>query len=86
MQSLGVQTVIYTDISRDGVLTGVNAAATAALAQATTLHVIASGGVATLDDIVRCHALAAQGVVGVITGRAIYDGRINLQEAFAILK
>ncbi|MEZ4645144.1 MAG: 1-(5-phosphoribosyl)-5-[(5-phosphoribosylamino)methylideneamino]imidazole-4-carboxamide isomerase [Chloroflexota bacterium] len=86
MQSLGVQTVIYTDISRDGVLTGVNAAATAALAQAAALHVIASGGVATLDDIVRCHALAAQGVVGVITGRAIYDGRINLQEAFAILK
>jgi len=86
MKTLGVQTIIYTDISRDGVLTGVNAEATAVLAQATSLHVIASGGMAALDDIVHCYELANQGVVGVITGRAIYDGRINLQEAFAILK
>jgi phosphoribosylformimino-5-aminoimidazole carboxamide ribotide isomerase len=82
MKELGVQTIIYTDINRDGVLTGVNAQATAELAQATGLQVIASGGVATLDDITRCAALAPQGVVGVITGRAIYDGRINLTEAF----
>jgi phosphoribosylformimino-5-aminoimidazole carboxamide ribotide isomerase len=85
MKSVGVETIIYTDISRDGVLTGVNAAATAALAQATGLHVIASGGVATLDDITRCHDLAHQGVVGVITGRAIYDGRIDLAEAIKLL-
>ncbi len=82
MKELGVTTLIYTDISRDGVLTGVNAAATAQLAQATGLHVIASGGVAALDDITRCAALAGQGVVGVITGRAIYDGRLDLAEAF----
>ena len=82
MKELGVQTVIYTDISRDGVLTGVNAAATAQLAQATGLRVIASGGVAALDDITRCAALAGQGVVGVITGRAIYDGRLDLHTAF----
>jgi phosphoribosylformimino-5-aminoimidazole carboxamide ribotide isomerase len=82
MKTLGVQTIIYTDISRDGVLTGVNAEATAALAQASGLQVIASGGVATLDDITNCHALASQGVSGVITGRAIYDGRIDLQTAF----
>ena len=82
MKELGVQTVIYTDISRDGVLTGVNAAATAQLAQATGLRVIASGGVAALDDITRCAALANQGVVGVITGRAIYDGRLDLHTAF----
>ncbi len=81
MKESGVQTVIYTDISRDGVLTGVNAAATAQLAQATGLRVIASGGVAALDDITRCAALAGQGVVGVITGRAIYDGRLDLQTA-----
>jgi phosphoribosylformimino-5-aminoimidazole carboxamide ribotide isomerase len=86
MKDLGVQTIIYTDISRDGVLTGVNAAATAQLAQAAGLHVIASGGVATLDDIHHCAALANQGIVGVITGRAIYDGRIDLKEAFATLR
>jgi phosphoribosylformimino-5-aminoimidazole carboxamide ribotide isomerase len=85
MKELGIQTIIYTDISRDGVLTGINAEATAQLAQDTGLHVIASGGVATLDDIRRCGALADQGVIGVITGRAIYDGRIDLKEAFAAL-
>jgi phosphoribosylformimino-5-aminoimidazole carboxamide ribotide isomerase len=85
MRECGVQTIIYTDISRDGVLTGVNAVATGQLAQATGLRVIASGGVATPDDITRCHALVSQGVVGVITGRAIYDGRIDLALAFAAL-
>ena len=85
MKDLGIQTIIYTDISRDGVLTGVNATATAELAQATGLNVIASGGVATLDDITRCHALANQGVIGVITGRAIYDGRIDLTEAINLI-
>ena len=82
MKTLGVETIIYTDISRDGVLTGVNAEATAKLAQETGLNVIASGGVATLADITNCHALAPQGVCGVITGRAIYDGRIDLAKAF----
>ncbi len=85
MKERGVQTIIYTDISRDGVLTGVNAEATAALAQATGLNVIASGGVATMADITRCHELAEQGVSGVITGRAIYDGRIDLAEAFTAI-
>lgn len=80
MKQLGVTTIIYTDISRDGVLTGVNAAATADLAQATGLQVIASGGVAGLDDVLRCHALAAQGVAGVIVGRALYDGRVDLAQ------
>ena len=86
MKDLGVETVIYTDINRDGVLTGVNAAATGQLAQATGLRVIASGGVASLDDITRCAALSGQGVVGVITGRAIYDGRLDLAEAFKRLE
>lgn len=81
MKALGVQTIIYTDISRDGVLTGVNAEATAALAQATGLHVIASGGVAGLEDVQRCHALAKQGIAGVIIGRALYDGKVALHEA-----
>lgn len=86
MKSLGISTAIYTDISRDGVLTGVNAEATAQLAQATGLNVIASGGVAALEDVARCHALAAQGIAGVITGRAIYDGRLHLPDAFALLE
>ncbi len=81
MFELGVRTVVHTDIGRDGVLTGVNVAASAQLAQATGLHVIASGGVAAMDDIARCHA--ADGVTGVITGRAIYDGRLDLREAIA---
>lgn len=81
MAERGARHALYTDISRDGVLTGVNATGTAALAQATGLQVIASGGVASLDDIKRCKALAHQGVAGVITGRALYDGRIDLREA-----
>jgi len=85
IEAAGAAFIIYTDISRDGVLTGVNAEATAQLAQATGLNVIASGGVATLADIANCHALAPQGVSGVITGRAIYDGRIDLAEAFTSL-
>lgn len=84
MRALGVKTAIYTDINRDGVLTGVNAAATAELAQATGLQVIASGGVAALDDVRRCLELADQGVVGVIMGRAIYDGRVHLQDAISL--
>ncbi|MFQ5436614.1 MAG: 1-(5-phosphoribosyl)-5-[(5-phosphoribosylamino)methylideneamino]imidazole-4-carboxamide isomerase [Anaerolineae bacterium] len=86
MKRIGVETIIYTDISRDGVLTGVNAEAAAALAQATGLNVIASGGVATLNDITRCHALTGRGVIGVITGRAIYDGRIDLTAAIRRLQ
>ena len=81
MKERGVQTVIYTDISRDGVLTGVNAAAAAQLAQATGLNVIASGGVASLDDILRCYALRRQGVSGVIVGRALYEGKVDLAQA-----
>lgn len=86
MKALGVKTIIYTDINRDGVLTGVNAAATATLAQAAGLNVIASGGVASLADIRQCQALADQGVIGVITGRAIYDGRIDLAAALQMIE
>ncbi len=81
MHVLGVRTVIYTDINRDGVLTGVNAQSTVQLAQTAGLNVIASGGVASLDDIQRCRALANSGIIGVITGRALYDGRIDLATA-----
>ena len=80
----GVAAVIFTDIGRDGALTGVNLEATAALARATSVPVIASGGVASIDDI---HALAQDDseIDGVITGRAIYDGRLDLAEALMVL-
>ncbi|MCB8943248.1 MAG: 1-(5-phosphoribosyl)-5-[(5-phosphoribosylamino)methylideneamino]imidazole-4-carboxamide isomerase [Ardenticatenaceae bacterium] len=86
MKAIGVQTVIYTDISRDGVLTGVNVTKTAELAETTGLHVIASGGVASLQDIEQTLAVADKGVVGVITGRALYDGRLDLREAIEVTK
>lgn len=86
MKSLGVRTIIYTDISRDGVLTGVNVSATATLAQETGMDVIASGGVATMDDLVHCKASAGKGVSGVIVGRALYDGRIDLQQALETVR
>lgn len=83
MAECGVRTVIHTDIGRDGVLTGVNAPASAALARATGLRVIASGGVASLQDILRAREQAAAGVVGVITGRALYEGKVDLAQAIA---
>lgn len=86
MRALGVQTAVYTDINRDGILTGVNALATAELAEASGLRVIASGGVAELGDVRSCFDLADKGVVGVILGRAIYDGHIDLRKAIALTR
>ncbi len=78
----GVAAIIHTDIERDGVLQGANIAATEALAKAIPTPVIASGGVSSLDDI---QALASGGMVaGVIVGRALYDGGIDLAEALAL--
>ena len=79
MRKMGIETVLHTDIGRDGVLTGVNWQASQALSAETELQVIASGGVATVEDVVACQR--ANGVCGVITGRAIYDGRLDLREA-----
>ena len=84
-EDCGVAAVIFTDIARDGALTGVNADATAALAQAVSLPVIASGGVSGLDDIRACAALGNPGINGVITGRALYDGRLDLAEALGLI-
>ncbi|MDH7487852.1 MAG: 1-(5-phosphoribosyl)-5-[(5-phosphoribosylamino)methylideneamino] imidazole-4-carboxamide isomerase [Anaerolineae bacterium] len=80
MRKCGVCYALYTDIARDGMLTGVNVAATAALAQATGLRVIASGGVATLDDVRRLRAQEASGIVGVIIGQALYSGALSLAD------
>jgi phosphoribosylformimino-5-aminoimidazole carboxamide ribotide isomerase len=73
--------IIYTDISRDGVKRGVNLEATRNLAQGTEIPIIASGGVSSLDDIKALLPLEPLGVIGVITGRALYDGNLDLQEA-----
>lgn len=77
----GVEAIIYTDINRDGMMAGVNVEATAALARAITIPVIASGGVSRLDDIRRLCEVANEGVMGAIVGRALYEGSLDLAEA-----
>jgi phosphoribosylformimino-5-aminoimidazole carboxamide ribotide isomerase len=75
---------IYTDIARDGVKTGVNIAATRTLAERVDVPIIASGGVSCLDDIKALLPLEPLGVIGVITGRALYDGSLDLKEAIRL--
>jgi len=77
----GVRYAVYTDILRDGMLSGVNVEGTVALARATGLRVIASGGVATLDDVCRLREREVVGIEGVIIGQALYSGAISLPEA-----
>ena len=84
MASLGVQQVVYTDIARDGMLTGINVEATAQLALASGLRVVASGGVASLDDIVALKGREKDGIVGVIIGMALYTGAVDLAAALTI--
>jgi len=84
LEPLKPAALIYTDISRDGVKRGVNLTATRALAQATGIPVIASGGVSSLDDIQALLPLEPLGVIGVITGRALYDGNLDLKEAIRL--
>ncbi|MDE3021324.1 MAG: 1-(5-phosphoribosyl)-5-[(5-phosphoribosylamino)methylideneamino]imidazole-4-carboxamide isomerase [Pseudomonadota bacterium] len=80
-QDYGVEAIIYTDIGRDGMLAGVNIDATMRLAQSLTIPVIASGGVTNLEDIKKLCAISKEGVMGVITGRAIYEGSLDFVEA-----
>ncbi|MBM7424834.1 1-(5-phosphoribosyl)-5-[(5-phosphoribosylamino)methylideneamino]imidazole-4-carboxamide isomerase [Spongiibacter marinus] len=77
----GVSSIVYTDIARDGMMQGVNIDATVAMAQASGLKVIASGGVTNMDDIRALKAVADAGILGAITGRAIYEGELDLAEA-----
>lgn len=76
----GVEAIIYTDISRDGTLDGVNIEATAELARAITIPVIASGGVATLDDIRGLCGISVDGVMGAVVGKALYEGALKLDQ------
>ncbi len=82
-EDAGVAAIIYTDIDRDGAMQGVNVQATADLAAATTIPVIASGGVSSLDDITALKAVSHHGIMGVISGRALYDGGLDLGAALA---
>jgi phosphoribosylformimino-5-aminoimidazole carboxamide ribotide isomerase len=85
-EDCGVAAIIYTDISRDGMLQGPNLEATKALAEAVSIPVIASGGVSNLKDIENLMAIEASGVTGVITGKAVYTGAIKLAEAVALTR
>tara|TARA_R110002051_G_scaffold313166_2_gene388996 strand:+ start:1876 stop:2619 length:744 start_codon:yes stop_codon:yes gene_type:complete len=85
-EGAGVAAIIYTDIDRDGVLKGINWPSTLELANATSIPVIASGGLAGIEDIRRMTEPDAQILEGAISGRALYDGRIDSREALAILK
>jgi phosphoribosylformimino-5-aminoimidazole carboxamide ribotide isomerase len=80
-QDYGVEAIIYTDIGRDGMLTGVNVAATVELARALSVPVIASGGITNLNDVRALCGVEQEGIVGAITGRAIYEGSLDFAQA-----
>ena len=81
LEADGVEAIIYTDISRDGMMQGVNTEATVRLARAIKIPVIASGGITTIEDIKALGAVAHEGIMGAITGRAIYEGTLDFAEA-----
>ena len=86
MAKAGVKTIIYTDISRDGTLSGVNVEATARLARESGVKIVASGGVKSLDDIKALLPYEKDGIEGVIVGKSIYTGSLDLQEAVALVE
>jgi phosphoribosylformimino-5-aminoimidazole carboxamide ribotide isomerase len=80
-EDYGVEAIIYTDIGRDGMLTGVNVDATVKLARELRIPVIASGGIASLDDIAKLLPHEDDGIIGAIAGRALYEGRLDFKAA-----
>ena len=80
----GVKTIIYTDISKDGMLSGVNAKTFAELAKSSGAQIVASGGVKSIEDIRALKAVESAGVVGVIVGKAIYTGSLDLKSAIEL--
>ena len=84
MAEVGVKRIIYTDISRDGMLNGVNVKATARLAKLSNIAVIASGGVSSIEDIKAVKVVESSGVEGVIVGKAIYTDSLDLREALKV--
>lgn len=86
MESIGVRTIIFTDIKSDGMLSGPNLASLKEMLKAATIPLIASGGVSSLEDIKNLKSLESEGLQGVIVGKALYDGRVNLKEALDIIE
>jgi phosphoribosylformimino-5-aminoimidazole carboxamide ribotide isomerase len=84
MQDMGAKRIIYTDISRDGMLKGVNIPAMKQMAESVDMPVIASGGVSSIDDIEKLKAIECAGIEGVIVGKALYTGDLTLKNAIAI--
>jgi len=84
-EATGISAIIYTDISRDGMGTGPNVEATRRMARAVNVPVIASGGVSGVADLTKLLSLVKDGVIGVITGRALYDGSLDLREAIRVV-
>ena len=83
-EDYGVEALVYTDIGRDGMMTGVNMDATLKLARAIKIPIIASGGLNSVDDVQQiCSQLASEGVVGAIAGRALYEGKLDFKQAQA---
>lgn len=82
----GLEAIIYTDIQKDGMGTGPNVEATRALARGVNIPVIASGGIADIEDVKKVLTLSEDGVIGMITGRALYEGGLDLEEAVRITK
>lgn len=80
-ESDGVEAIVYTDIARDGMMQGVNVEATVAMANASSIPVIASGGITNIDDIKALKAASRHGIMGAITGRAIYEGTLDVKQA-----
>ncbi len=85
-EDAGVSAIIYTDIDRDGMLVGLNVEATVALAKSVSIPVIASGGLAGIEDLRRLVAAEEPGIEGAICGRALYDGRLDAAEALALVE
>lgn len=82
-EQAGVSAIIYTDIDRDGMMQGVNVKATLEMAKATSIPIIASGGISHLDDVRMLARYRREGIMGAITGRAIYEGTLDLEAAQA---
>lgn len=85
-EDMGIAAIIYTDIARDGILAGLNIQATVALAESVDIPVIASGGLASIEDVKALISAECPGLDGAISGRALYDGRIDPAEALALIK
>jgi len=85
-ETVGISAIVYTDIQRDGMSTGPNVGATGALAKVVKIPVIASGGISGIDDVEKVLTLSKDGVIGMITGKALYEGTLDLPKAIKLTK